>query len=47
MENENGMSNIDKNQAAQGIMQGIGDTANTFNSLRRTNNGRTYAGQGK
>lgn len=35
------------NQAAQGIMQGIGDTANTFNSLRRTNNGRTYAGQGK
>ena len=28
------------NQAAQTAMQGIGDAANTFNSLRRTKNGR-------
>lgn len=33
------------NQTAQTAMQGLGDTAQTVNSIRRTNNGRTYAGQ--
>lgn len=33
------------NQRAQEVMNAAGNVANTFNSLRSTNNGRTYAGQ--
>ena len=33
------------NQRNQEIMNTIGNLGDTFNSLRRTNNGRTYAGQ--
>ena len=31
------------NQTAQTAMQGLGDTAQTINSLRRTKNGRNVA----
>lgn len=33
------------NQRNQEIMNTLGNLGSTFNSLRRTNNGRTYAGQ--